>query len=103
MRGDLALVLQSPLLLAVTARVVYVELRAWSSSRRRHREIAWMVAGLCPDCGYDLRATPECCPECGTATPQAPTHRTDSQPPRLYHRPRVAPRRIHSVGATSGG
>jgi hypothetical protein len=32
--------------------------------RQRHRR----TAGLCPACGYDLRATPGHCPECGLVT-----------------------------------
>lgn len=47
-------------LAAVVSAGGWVPLIAHYSLRRRR-----VRAGLCPRCGYDLRATPFCCPECG--------------------------------------
>jgi hypothetical protein len=57
-------ILRSPLwpLCLATAMLPGVRLIRWRIHRRRH------LAGTCPACGYDLRATPERCPECGRIT-----------------------------------
>jgi hypothetical protein len=44
----------------------------WSENRRRAR------VGLCPQCGYDLRASPERCPECGRVVVSVPAQRGEN-------------------------
>ncbi|HZN66859.1 MAG TPA: hypothetical protein VFB66_16325 [Tepidisphaeraceae bacterium] len=66
------------LLVLVTAIVP----ATWAGRRlwRRLRAHRFSTRGLCPACGYDLRATPGRCPECGTQADAPVQIPADSEP-----------------------
>lgn len=63
---DLLLVAPYWSLALLTAPLPLLRLRAILLHRRRRKRIAH---NLCPNCGYDLRASSDKCPECGTLIP----------------------------------
>jgi hypothetical protein len=50
-----------PIVVLMPAGVLLLRAHWWRPRRRRR-------LGLCDTCGYDLRGTPDRCPECGAAT-----------------------------------
>src|SRR5204863_2807773 len=49
------------LAIALASEVVWLPMILREGKRKQRQK-----KGLCPRCGYDLRATPDRCPECGT-------------------------------------
>lgn len=70
-RDDVIISAEFPLWVPVIVLVSLGAVPLIAPFRRRARR----RRGLCEKCGYDLRATPDRCPECGTVPPGRPDGR----------------------------
>jgi hypothetical protein len=64
----MALIVMSGPVWAAIALVSMFAMGTWGVVRewQRMQRSKWKEKGFCDGCGYDLRATPDRCPECGT-------------------------------------
>jgi hypothetical protein len=67
LRGDRLEIVVTGVLSGMLVYLPPVILALWLIEKLRQRKRDKRIkAGLCVKCGYDLRATPDRCPECGT-------------------------------------
>ena len=59
-----------PALIMLITLALFAIVATLTARRNERQRRQWAVAGYCEICGYDLRETPDICPECGSPIPE---------------------------------